>query len=148
MGLVSVNNKSIDQEIKATMEFGASGSKGYWTIYLETSEGHWIFINYQKGRLGLMTSNTQFTQSIMNAKKRMISTKTSILYEYMPSKTSIRENYKMRIDDYKRRADYNSKVSQPEIKMEVEEKAEDLLHEENEVINSDLEIQEIEEGEN
>jgi hypothetical protein len=65
-GVVYIGKKSINQKIKAYIEFGLKRSSDYFDIYFETPMDDWYYFSYKNDQLRVISSSEKFNKALLS----------------------------------------------------------------------------------
>lgn len=103
-GLVSLNNKMIEEKIKCDIEVGYQRGSSEMKILLTTTSGTWYFIHLRNGYVGILSSDELMNESIRKSTKNTITTKTEgTIYECTVANRTAKANFDYAIEDFKER---------------------------------------------
>lgn len=104
VGLVSLNNKMIEQKIKCDIEIGYRRGANEMKILLTTTSGVWYFFHLRNGNVGILSSDESMNETMRNSLKNNIVSKTEgTIYDAMVANRSAKANFDYAIQDFKER---------------------------------------------
>lgn len=104
VGLVSLNNKMIEQKIKCDIEIGYRRGANEMKILLTTTSGVWYFFHLRNGNVGILSSDESMNETMRNSLKNNIVSKTEgTIYDAVVANRSAKANFDYAMQDYKER---------------------------------------------
>lgn len=95
----------VKRQYDAYIELGYAYESDFVNIYLQAKNGGWIYLKIKKGQMGIASSVPDIynTISILKESERTYKEGKSVVFEFMPADLSLRDNFVVRMEDFKER---------------------------------------------
>lgn len=111
VSLAFFGKEIIKRQYNAYIELGYAYESDFVNIYLENKTGDWLYFKIKRGQMGIASSVTDIYNTIVLLKDydRMYREGKNVLFEFMPADLGMRDNFVMRMEDFKER--FKSKLT-------------------------------------
>lgn len=105
----------IKRQYDAYIELGYAYESDFVNIYLEAKNGTWLFFKIKKGQMGIASSVPDIynTISILKESERTYREGKITVFEIMPADLGMRDNFVVRMEDFKERFKIASTTTKP-----------------------------------
>ncbi|MEZ5026340.1 MAG: hypothetical protein R2739_07145 [Chitinophagales bacterium] len=105
----------IKRSYDAYIELGYAYGSDFINIYLQGSSGNWLFIKIKSGQMGIASSvpDVQNTILLLKDSERLYREGKQIIFELMPADLSMRDNFVLRMEDFKARYKVGKDINKP-----------------------------------
>lgn len=95
----------IKRQYDAYVEMGYSGETDFVNIYLQNKGGGWLYMKFRRGQMGIASSVPDVYNTLVTLKDadRIYYEGKDPVFEYMPADLSMRDNFVIRVEDFKER---------------------------------------------
>jgi hypothetical protein len=95
----------IKRQYDAYIEMGYSGETDFVNIYLQNKGGGWLYMKFRRGQMGIASSVADVYNTLVILKDidRIHYEGKDPVFEFMPADLSMRDNFVIRMEDFKER---------------------------------------------
>jgi len=105
VSLAFFGTEIIKRQYDAYIELGYAYESDFVNVYLENKTGGWLFFKIKKGQMGIASSvpDVYNTISILKESDRTYKENKTSAFTFMPADLSMRDNFVVRMEDFKER---------------------------------------------
>lgn len=115
VSLAIFGNDIIKRTYNAYVEIGYAYESDFVNIYLESKSGNWLFMKVKKGQMGIASSAPEVmnTLAALKSSDKVFRENKLTIFEFMPADLMMRDNFVIRMEDFKERFKSKIPVSAP-----------------------------------